>query len=135
MLGPWLEGVSQWASTPEERSRLEYDARSILTTWGDRTASEAGLHDYGNKDWAGLTSDLYLRRWTLYFADLATALRTGSDPKPIDWFALGDAWNRERTSYPTEPRGDSYASALEIARHLHLLEPDPAPTGTEQGCR
>jgi len=40
-----------------ERRQLEYDARSILTTWGDRHASESGLHDYGNRDWSGLTHD------------------------------------------------------------------------------
>jgi alpha-N-acetylglucosaminidase len=121
MLGPWLDPVPRWASSEDELKRLEYDARSVLTTWGDRTASEAGLHDYGNRDWAGLTSDVYLKRWTLYFADLATSLKTGTDPKPIDWFGLSDAWNRERKTYPTQPRGDSYASALGIARQLHLL--------------
>ncbi len=121
MLGPWLARVPAWASSPGERARLEYDARSILTTWGDRTASEAGLHDYGNKDWAGLTSDLYLKRWALYFADLRSALKTGSAAKPIDWFALSDTWNRERQVYPTRPHGDSYASALRIAQELHIF--------------
>jgi alpha-N-acetylglucosaminidase len=121
MLGPWLARVPVWASSPGERARLEYDARSILTTFGDRTASEAGLHDYGNKDWAGLTSDLYRKRWALYFADLRSALQTGSAAKPIDWFALSDTWNRERQAYPTRPHGDSYASALRIAHELHIF--------------
>ena len=125
MLGPWLARVPAWASSPGERARLEYDARSILTTWGDRTASEAGLHDYANKDWAGLTSDLYLKRWSLYFADLRSALKTGNDAKPIDWFALSDSWNREHQAYPTQPHGDSYVSALRIAQELHLFEAHP----------
>ena len=122
LLGPWLDRVPAWASSPSERARLEFDARSILTTWGDRTASEAGLHDYSNKDWAGLTSDLYLKRWSLYFADLRSALKTGNDPKPIDWFALSDAWNREHQAYPTQTHGDSYVRALRIAQELHLFE-------------
>jgi len=126
MLGPWLDRVAAWASSPGERARLEYDARSILTSWGDRTASEAGLHDYGNKDWAGLTSDLYLKRWTLYFADLRTALKSGGVAKPIDWFALSDAWNREHQAYPTKPHGDSYESALRIAEELRLFDAHPA---------
>jgi alpha-N-acetylglucosaminidase len=118
LLGPWLARVPVWVSSPGEQARLEYDARSILTTFGDRTASEAGLHDYGNKDWAGLTSDLYRKRWALYFAGLRSALKTGSPAKAIDWFALSDAWNRERQVYPTRPYGDSYASALRIAHEL-----------------
>lgn len=128
LLGPWLEQVPQWASSDEERGRLEYDARSLLTSWGDRTASEAGLHDYGNKDWAGLTSDLYRKRWALYFGNLANALKTGSAAKPIDWFALSDAWNREHQTYAMEAQGDSYAAALQIARRLHLLDAQSAPS-------
>jgi hypothetical protein len=57
-----LAGVCSvpWASTPDEAARLNHDARSLLTTWGERKASEgADLHDYGNKDWAGLTRDYY----------------------------------------------------------------------------
>ena len=49
-----------------------------------------------------------------------SALKTGSVAKPIDWFALSDTWNRQHQSYPTQPHGDSYASALRIAQELHL---------------
>ena len=126
MVGPWLDRARAWGSNPAERVRLEYDARSILTTWGDRTASEAGLHDYGNKDWSGLTSDLYRKRWALYFAGLRGALENNSPPKPIDWFAVSDAWNRERQAYPTKPQGNSYPAALRIAEELHLFEAHPS---------
>ena len=43
LLGKWLSFVPPWASSPAELDRLNYDARSILTTWGDRKASEFGL--------------------------------------------------------------------------------------------
>jgi alpha-N-acetylglucosaminidase len=122
MLGPWLANVPPWASSSEERSLLRYDARSILTTWGDRKASEAGLHDYGNKDWSGLTMDYYLMRWKLYFTSLDSALITNTVPEPIDWFALGDAWNRGHQTYATHPRGNSYSTALRIANELHLSQ-------------
>ncbi len=42
LLGRWLSYVPPWASSPAELARLNYDARSILTTWGDRHASETG---------------------------------------------------------------------------------------------
>lgn len=121
LVGRWLARVGRWASTPAERARLDYDARSILTTWGHRKASEdAHLHDYGNRDWAGLTRDYYRHRWQLYFAALARQLRTGKPAPPIDWFALGEAWNRGHQHYPTQPRGDSYRIAHDIAKALHL---------------
>ena len=121
LVGTWLGFVPSWASTPEEAARLNYDARSILTTWGDRRASEgANLHDYGNRDWAGLTRDYYRVRWQTYFESLDAELSSGLSSKPIDWFELGDAWNHAAHPYPDRPKGDSYAMAVRIAGALHL---------------
>ena len=119
LVGTWLAHVRPWAASAAERARLEYDARSILTTWGDRKASEgASLHDYGNKDWAGLTRDYYRVRWATYFRSLQAALRTGSPAKPIDWFAMGDAWNRGTQRYTDQPHGDPARVAARVARAL-----------------
>jgi alpha-N-acetylglucosaminidase len=121
LVGTWLSFVPPWASTPEEGARLNYDARSILTTWGDRKASEgADLHDYGNRDWAGLTRDYYRVRWQTYFASLDAELSTGVHDKPDDWFELGDAWNHDSHPYPSRPHGDAYVIATRIARTLNL---------------
>jgi alpha-N-acetylglucosaminidase len=119
LVGTWLGRVPGWASTPKEAALLNYDARSILTTWGDRKASEgADLHDYGNKDWAGLTRDYYRVRWQTFFASLDTELRTGVPGKQIDWFELGDAWNHDSHPYPSQPHGDTYGIAARIAQSL-----------------
>ena len=120
LLGEWLRYVSPWASSSVEYARLSYDARSILTTWGDRKAAEGGLHDYGNKDWAGLTSDYYQQRWKRYFSSLEKAMQTHSDPELIDWFAIGDKWNRANQLYPSQAHGDSYIIARRVAEHLGL---------------
>jgi alpha-N-acetylglucosaminidase len=124
LVGTWLKFVPPWASTREEEAALNYDARSILTTWGDRNASEgASLHDYGNKDWAGLTRDYYRVRWQTYFTSLDAELGTGLHGKPIDWFALGDAWNHDSRSYSSRPHGDAYVIATQIARSMKLAHP------------
>ena len=121
LLGRWLSYVPAWASSPAELDRLNYDARSIITTWGDRHASETGgLHEYGNRDWAGLTSDYYMPRWKLFFDSLNTSLDTNQLPKPIDWYAFGDHWNHEQKKYTAIPQGDAYAAALAIAQQLNL---------------
>ena len=121
LVGSWLAYVQPWASTPLERARLNYDARSILTTWGDRQASDgANLHDYGNRDWAGLTRDYYRVRWALYFRSLDDELRTGRPAQPIDWFAIGDAWNRGTQHYPDQAQGDAYLVAARIAEALGI---------------
>lgn len=119
LVGSWLAPVQGWASSAEETKRLEHDARSILTTWGDRNASEQGpLHDYGNKDWSGLTRDYYRLRWELYFRALDEALRSSVPAAPIDWYAVGEQWNRGRETYSGSPAGDSYAAAKRIADFL-----------------
>jgi alpha-N-acetylglucosaminidase len=121
LVGAWLADVGPWASGLEEAARLGIDARSILTTWGDRKASEgADLHDYGNKDWAGLTRDYYRVRWQTYFESLDEELRTGRHGAPIDWFALGDAWNHGSQIYSDRPQGDAYAIAKQVAIALNL---------------
>jgi alpha-N-acetylglucosaminidase len=97
-----------------------------LTTWGDRKASEgADLHDYGNKDWAGLTRDYYHARWQTYFDALDADLRTGNRSAPIDWFALGDAWNRGKQHYSNRTHGDAYVMAQRVAKSLLLQMGDP----------
>ncbi|MFB7453120.1 alpha-N-acetylglucosaminidase [Streptomyces sp. NPDC056194] len=119
LLGPWLAAARSWAAGPEERDRLEYDARSILTTWADRGPSDsAGLHDYANREWAGLVQDVYAPRWAAYFASLDTALVQGTAPAAIDWFAREDAWAHGHQAYPTSPTGDPVALAGEVAAAL-----------------
>ena len=51
LLGRWLQSIPAWASSTAELAQLNYDAPSILTTWGNRKASEFGLRDYANRDW------------------------------------------------------------------------------------
>ncbi|MER5709824.1 alpha-N-acetylglucosaminidase [Streptomyces sp. NPDC002122] len=119
LLGPWLADARSWATDPAERDRLEYDARSILSTWGDRGPSETGgLHDYANREWAGLVRDVYAPRWAAYFASLDSALVSGAEPVAIDWFARDDAWARGHQPYPTTPTGDPLALAAEVGAAL-----------------
>ncbi len=116
LLGSWLTQVAPWASSPGERARLEFDARSLLTIWGDRQASEAGaLHDYSNRDWAGLTRGYYRMRWQLYFAALDESLRTGAAPQRIDWYTLGTEWSQGSQPYADRPAGNAYELATRVA--------------------
>ncbi|MFF4172208.1 alpha-N-acetylglucosaminidase [Streptomyces sp. NPDC001744] len=119
LLGPWLEDARSWGADPAERDRLEYDARSILTTWGGRVPSETGgLRDYANREWDGLVREVYAPRWAAYFATLDDALVTGGTPAAVDWFARDDAWARDHRPHPTVPAGDPHALAEEVRAAL-----------------
>ena len=95
-----------------------YDARSLITTWGDREPSKA-LHDYGGRELAGLVADVYLPRWRKHFAAYETVV-TGAvtDLAPADWYAADDAWARAGGGYPTAPSGDPFAAANAAAAFL-----------------
>lgn len=124
LLGRWLSAARSWGTDAAERDQLEYDARSLLTTWGGRGPSEDGqLHDYANREWSGLLTDLYAQRWSVYFATLDDALATGGEPAAVDWYALDDAWahrTSDDTTGPTgtEPTGDPVALARAVAAAL-----------------
>ncbi|MGC9199127.1 MAG: alpha-N-acetylglucosaminidase C-terminal domain-containing protein [Acidobacteriaceae bacterium] len=117
LLGPWLEAPKRWAGNSAEEEALEYDAHSILTTWGDRSES-TDLHDYANKDWASLVGTLYSQRWRLYFESLDRALKTNGKSEPIDWFTVEYRWNREPDHFALAPNGDAYAQASAIYSEL-----------------
>lgn len=110
LLGRWLADARAWGADAAERDRLEYDARSLITTWGGRASSEEGLHDYANREWAGLVGGLYRTRWETYF----DALSAGKDPAAVDWFALEDRWAHGHERYPAEPKGSPYERARRV---------------------
>ncbi|WP_405436910.1 alpha-N-acetylglucosaminidase [Streptomyces avidinii] len=119
LLGSWLSGARSWGADRAEQDRYEYDARSLLSVWGRRSTSEGGfLHDYANREWSGLISELYAPRWARYFASLDEALVSGAAPREIDWHAFEAEWAGRTTRHPHRPSGDPYRLASEIAAAL-----------------
>ena len=115
LLGRWLEDAKRWGETDDERARMEWNARRVLTLWGGGTA----LRDYAWKEWSGLVGGFYAKRWEMFFRRQQEALDTG---RPFD-AAAGNAellrfeneWAAGRELYPAEPRGD----ALSVSRRLY----------------
>ena len=70
--GKWLADASAFGTTPEEQRYYRTNARTLLTTWGEKGQS---LNDYANRSWAGLTRDYYHRRWRMFTDAVLDALR------------------------------------------------------------
>ncbi|MDU6359347.1 MAG: alpha-N-acetylglucosaminidase C-terminal domain-containing protein, partial [Clostridiales bacterium] len=100
LLGNWLELAKAKATTSQEKEWLEFNARRLITLWGNEEGSKL-LRDYACREWAGLTLDFYYKRWQTYFH----ALSRGTE-NLIDWYALEDAWTRELSLFTTKPEGD-----------------------------
>ncbi|MGV9285013.1 alpha-N-acetylglucosaminidase [Streptomyces sp. NPDC003730] len=131
LLGPWLADARSWGRTAAEKAAAEFDARSILTTWGHRSGSDTGgLRDYANREWSGLVSGFYAVRWTKFLDSLDTALVTGRPPAAIDWFGLENAWNERHDPCPVAPSGDPVTMAAAVLDALPATAPSvPAASG------
>ncbi|MFD3482045.1 alpha-N-acetylglucosaminidase TIM-barrel domain-containing protein [Streptomyces sp. NPDC058665] len=113
LLGPWLEDAKRLATAPAEAATLEWTARTLITTWADRSAA-GHLSNYANRDWQGLLADVHLPQWQTYLDELTDALAAGREPKTFDWYVDEEAWTRGRGSYPVRATGDAYRTALRV---------------------
>lgn len=107
MLGTWLEAAKACGHTESEKALYEWNARTQITVWGPRIpADKIGLHEYANKEWAGLLKDFYYPRWKMYFDYLGQKLQ-GKNPKPIDFFAWEEKWTKKHNLFATQPQEDT----------------------------
>ena len=101
-LGNWLNKAKKLAEPFDEFTSVmfEFNARALITTWGgSRQISEDGhLRDYSNKQWSGLTRDLYLKRWEEWIKMMKLRLERRSAQK-TDWFKFDLHWVWQRNSY------------------------------------
>ena len=114
LLGRWLEDAKRWGTTDATRATFEWNARRVLTLWGEGPA----IDDYACKEWSGLIAGYYRPRWQRFFDELAACLR---DDKPFDEKAFHaalrpwmDQWSDGREAYPAVPQGDSVAVARQL---------------------
>ena len=118
LLGRWLEDAKRWGTTEAERVRFEWNARRVLTLWGKVEEVDDFPRDYARKEWSGMLSGFYLKRWQPFLQGLADSLRQGK-PFDNDAFQLQlleweRDWADQRETYPTQPRGDSLAVARKL---------------------
>ncbi len=124
LVGRWLEDAKRWGATDDERAKLEWNARRVLTLWGQGTH----LRDYAWKEWSGLLAGFYAKRWEIFFRRRQEALDSG---RAFDQAAchkeilqFENDWSASRESYPAESHGDS----IEVARRLFAkYAPQPIP--------
>lgn len=114
LLGRWLSDARRWGKNPDEQDRLEWNARRVITMWGQQSL----IRDYSRREWSGMLNGFYLKRWDKFFVALASTLAAeGSfDPAAFDR-ELQDwerRWADQHEKYPVRPRGDS----LTVSRRL-----------------
>lgn len=121
LLGRWVEQAKALAEKTDDFTKrlYEFNAKALVTTWGSYNQSEIGkLHDYSNRQWAGLIGDFYRTRWERWIDERVRELNNQSYEESIDWFAWEWSWVRQDTVYTTtstEP--DLYALGKRLLKN------------------
>ncbi len=130
LLGRDLENAKRWATAPDERALLEWNARNVITLWG----GGRNLNDYACKEWGGLVGGLHVGRWRILVEHMRRALR---ENRAFDAAACETAiweferdWTHGSEAHPSSPRGDSVRVALELLETYGDLSPCDAPSLT-----
>lgn len=114
LLGDWLADARRWGKTRTEKDRLEWNARRVISMWGEQPL----IRDYSRRDWSGMLEGFYLKRWEKFYDAVSAALDQG---QAFDQGAFDQSlqqWEREWASlhdrYRAKPKGDT----LKISREL-----------------
>jgi hypothetical protein len=98
---------------------LEWNARRVLTVWGDQTQ----IRDYSRRQWSGMLTGFYLPRWEKFFTAANAALASGGnfdaatfDRELQDWERR---WADRHETYPTRSRGDSLKVSQRLWEKYH----------------
>ncbi len=105
LLGNWLKLARAEGQTPAEKAYMEFQARTMITLWGDREGSDE-LHDYAAREWNGLLKDFYKQRWVSYLNILRCSLVTGNKPMDYNRYDAEYYFTTLSAEYPSEPYGD-----------------------------
>lgn len=101
-LDRWLNQANQLADNADEFTKMLYElnAKMLVSTWGSYKQSEVGgLHDYSNRQWAGLIGGFYKKRWELWIEERQKELEGKPHLDKIDWFNFEWRWVRENTVF------------------------------------
>jgi len=115
LLGKWLADAKSFGENEKERQYYEMNARTLLTTWGEKGQS---LNDYANRTWAGLIKGYYRPRWEMFTIDVLAAMKSGKefDPKVFHEKVIQFEWDwtKKHDIYPAKKSGDSVKEAAKL---------------------
>ena len=118
LFGHWLsDAIASAASNTSQDflNLIHFNARNQITRWGPI----GNIEDYAAKEWAGLISTYYKKRWEIYLTWVSNITENGAAyntsylNEPLDLFENGYSYQTDM--FPVTPVGDS----LELtAKHL-----------------
>lgn len=78
-----LSRATRYGIDADEKAYFAYQLKLLITSWGDRKASEI-LHDYACREWSGMLERFYRPRWEHYIRYLWAHFDTGEEDRELD---------------------------------------------------
>lgn len=88
-LARWICDSHDLATDDAERSYFDFNARTLITLWGDITSDVTYLYDYAWREWHGLIKEYYYVRWQKFYKDSISALESGKKFDILDCDTYG----------------------------------------------
>jgi alpha-N-acetylglucosaminidase len=121
LLGKWIADARSWGTDENEKDLYEMNARDIITLWGDK---ESALHEYSNRQWAGLIKGFYKPRWQQYFKYMKQKMLNGDRMETNDFEkAIKDwewKWVNAHDVYSSTPEGNASEIVNKIFKKYDL---------------
>ncbi|XP_034938192.1 alpha-N-acetylglucosaminidase isoform X2 [Chelonus insularis] len=124
LVGKWIKDARSLGTNVEEKKLYEFNARNQITLWGPN----GEIRDYANKQWAGVMSEYFGARWSLYLSVVTFALEFH---KPVNQSILSTflfdtvekPFTMARNEFPAEPKGNSIEISWKLWKKWKLREP------------
>lgn len=120
LLGNWIESAKRWGVTKEEKNLYEFNARNIITLWGEKCTEGQfdDLNTYAYKQWAGMFTDYHLVRWTKFFDEVENSMKKGENWNRESFLASSCTWEKNwshsNNTFSVIPKGDPIKISKEI---------------------
>lgn len=115
LLGKWIADARSCGIDEKEKDLYELNARNIVTLWGDK---DSELHEYSNRQWAGLVKHFYKPRWEQFFLYLKEKMQVGSRMETNDFeAAIRDwewKWVNAHEHYTDEVKGNAVTISVAL---------------------
>lgn len=110
LLGRWIKNARSMATSDEESLQYEYNARNLITLWGNKDCS---IHDYACRHWSGLVKGFYKGRWSRLFDMI------GNEDFNQEEFeryirSWEHEWEKGHEVYTAEPYGSEVEECLRL---------------------
>lgn len=111
-LSTWQQQALRAGNTKAEKDNNLLNLMMLTTYWGETNDAEDNLHDYAYKEWSGLMTSFYKKRWIIWFDELRAQLR-GVEFKKTNFIHWERDWVKQHLFVHKDPKPVNLESLTE----------------------